>query len=476
MKNLLIKIAEYFCRKAYKYTWNNLNQKQHNYTMTGIVVLACITFISGCYKEKTFPVKADFSIEVIGNKYAVPVKVNITNNTTGAETYTWILTGASPDASTNRDPGTLQYDAKGIYTIKLKAANQYGGMDSMDISIQIDAAIQIGFKLTNNQSYYPDAVVQTLNTTIGATSYNWQFMGGVPASSTNMQPGNVVFSQPGTHLITLTVGNGKETYTKDSTITVLPALVADFTIIWAPADNDMEVPFTAILQNNSISATKYNWVTNGANPGMATVEAPSLVYNTPGTYTVSLTAANDKRAVTVNKTITLFANSNLYQFTAVRLGINTAQNTIGCYFSAVMGKAIKSSEVTALNGSQIDIVYFGLNNAFIYNKFISPDSVQLYTFSAIPNAINTKIINRQENCTCTNLSAAEFDGMSTDAKLQSLNVDQTPAAFAQFDNNVLPRIVLFKTQDGRKGAIKIRQFVNEGAQSYVLCDIKLMKK
>ena len=444
--------------------------------LTGIAGIFFIVAISGCYKEKTFPVKADFSIEVIGNKYSVPVKVIVTNNTTGAETYTWTLTGAKPDASTGRDPGTLQYDANGIYTIKLQAANQYGGKDSMEISIKVDAAIHIGFTVSNTQSYYPDAVVQTLNTTVGATSYNWQFAGGIPVSSTNMQPGNVVFSQPGPHLITLTVGNGKETYKKDTTITVLPVLVADFAVTWAAEDNDLEVPFTAIIQNNSIGATQYNWAASGATPGTANATAPAFVYTTPGTYTISLTAANDKKSVIANKTITLFANSNLYQFTNGHLGTNTAQNTIGCYFSAVLGKVLKSSEVTAQNGNKIDFVYFGLNNTFVYNKFISPDNVQNYTFSPIPNAITTKIINRQENCNCTSLSAAEFDGMSTDAKLQSLSIEQTPSAFSQFDNNVLPRVVLFKTQDGRKGAIKIKQFVNAAQQSYLVCDIKVMKK
>jgi len=44
-----------------------------------------------------------------------------------------------------------------------------------------------------------------------------------------------------------------------------------------------------------------------------------------------------------------------------------------------------------------------------------------------------------------------------------------------FDNSVVPRIVLFQTRDGRKGAIKIKQFVQNGAASYIVADIKVQK-
>ncbi len=441
-----------------------------------IYSLSFMLFFAGCYKEKALPVIADFSIEVAGNDYSVPVKVKITNNTTGAETYNWTMTGANPATSASKEVGTIQYDAAGVYTIKLEAANQYGGRDTISKTLQLDAAIHIDFNVFNTASYYPDATVQINNTTIGATTYEWIFAGGTPSASNQQQPGNIVFSTPGAHLVLLKVGNGRETYTKDTIITVLPDLVNDFAITWAAQDNDMEVPFTATMQNNCTSATDYNWSFAGANPTTSTSATPSVVYNTAGTYTITLTASNDKKSMPLTKTITLLPNSNLYKFTNVHLGINTAQNTIGSYFSSVLRQVIKSSDVTAANGSKIDFAYFGLNNLFTYNKFLSPDSVQHFTFSAIPNAITTKVINKQETCSCgSSMTAAQFDAMTNDAVLQSTTVNQTGAGLAQFDNTTIPRVVLFKTQDGRKGAVKIKQFINAGQQSYIVCDIKVMK-
>lgn len=440
-------------------------------------IILILSVTTGCYKEQKFPVKAAFSIEVSGNDYSVPVRVKITNTTTGAETYSWTITGAEPATSASFDPGTVEYNTPGIYKIKLEAANHYGGSDTASAEIKIDAVIQTGFTVSNSMSWYPDVTLQINNTTTGATGYEWTFAGGMPATSTLQQPGQVVFSTTGQHLIRLTVTNGRETYSKDTTITVLAGLVNDFSIGWAAEDNDMEVPFTAMMQNNAASATAYNWSFPGATPAVSTAANPSVVYNNAGTYSITLTASNDKKSIPLTKTITLLPNSNLYKFSDVHLGINTAQNSIGCYFSSVLGQVLKSSEVTALNGSKIDVAYFGLNSSFTYSKFLSPDSVQTYTFTAIPGAITTKIINRQESCGCgSTMTVAQFDGMTNDALLQATTINQTATGLAQFDNTLVPRVVLFQTQDGRKGAVKVKQYVSDGQQSYIVCDIKVMKQ
>lgn len=441
------------------------------------MLLPLMFLLSGCYQEQVLEVKAHFKAEVVNNNYSVPVLVKINNSTSGAENYAWTMTGAEPSSSSERNPGILQYNNPGTYTIHLEATNQNGGKDSRDTTFTLDAAIRVGFIVNNNASWCPDATVSISNNTIGATTYQWTFPGGTPSSSSLQQPGNVVFSTPGTYTISLKAGNGRVSYTKDTTVTVLPDLTNDFNITWAADDNDMEVPFTAFLKNNSVSATSNNWSCPGGLPSSSIASSPTVNYNSPGTYTISLTAANDKKSLTKSQTITLLPNSNLFRFSNVHLGINTAQNTIGCYFSSSLGKVLLPSEVTETNGSSIDFVYFGFDNTFNYNKFISPNSVQNYTFSAIPHAISTSIINKQESCGCgSSMTTAQFDAMTNDELLQSTNISQTTAGLAEFNGTALPRIVLFQTQDGRKGAIKVKQCVAAGQQSYIVCDIKLMKK
>jgi PKD repeat protein len=439
--------------------------------------LSLSTLLSGCYKEKVLPVKVDFSIEVIDGNYSVPVKIKINNQTTGAETYNWTFTGASPNSSAAKDPGTIEYDSAGVYTIRLDAANPNGGKDSKEMTVNLDPPLRIGFTVINTHSWYPDVSVQIHDSTQGATIYQWTFEGGIPAASTQQQPDNVIFSAPGQHKISLTAGNGRITASKDTVITVLPDIVTDFDITWAAVDDDMEAPFTAILQNNCVSATQYSWSFMGGTPSSSTDSIPTVTYNEAGDYTITLTASNDKKSVALSKTIAVLPNSNLLKFYDVQLGINTAQNTIGSYFSSVLGTVLKSSDVTPDNGNLVDFAYFGLNQTFGYNLFVSPNNVQNYAFTPIPNAVDVQIINSQETCGCSSaMTPAQFDAMSDDALFKTLTITQTPGGAAYFDNSLVPRVVLFATHDGRKGAVKIKQYVAAGQQSYIVCDVKITKE
>jgi len=66
--------------------------------------------------------------------------------------------------------------------------------------------------------------------------------------------------------------------------------------------------------------------------------------------------------------------------------------------------------------------------------------------------------------------------MSNDQLLQSIDIEATPASWMQFDNSTVPKILLFKKSNGIKGAIRIRQFVQDEQQSYIVVDIKVQKE
>jgi hypothetical protein len=75
---------------------------------TGALLLSLfiLLFIAhACYHESTIPVVTDFKVEVTDNNYAVPVILNITNQTSGANWYRWQIDGGSTYSSTQEDPG-----------------------------------------------------------------------------------------------------------------------------------------------------------------------------------------------------------------------------------------------------------------------------------------------------------------------------------------------------------------------------------
>lgn len=433
----------------------------------------------GCSKEEAIPVTTDFSIEVVNNDFSVPVQVKIINLTEGADTYNWSFVGANPSSSTHRNPSTIVYSEAGNYSVKLEASNQDGEVDSKTIEIPINAEIGIGFTADILVDNFPPMEVALTNTTVGANKYNWTFQGGSPSSSSNQHPTTITFNNPGEHTINLEVSNGLETYQTEQTVSVAPHLVADFGYEVAFKDDDLQAPVTLTMVNKSISATNYTWTFTGGTPSTSTDENPIVTFNSPGAYTIELVATNGKETLSASQTITVLPNTNIRVFENIPLGINTAHNgnVIGAFFSTTTRKGYKKEDLTTENGAAIDLVFFGLNQNFTFNKFVSPDEVQTLTFNAIPNAIHTKFINSQESCGCAaSMTIAQFDNITDDTLLDGLTITETTGGLQDFDNTVVPRIVLFETQDGRKGAIKIKEFVVDGVNSYVVVDIKVMKE
>lgn len=462
---------------------NNLQYSVKAYCLLKncLLLTAYCLFAQSCSesREQAIPVISGFEIEVVDNDYSVPVQVRITNTTEGADTYNWIFTGANPSNSTDRNPGTITYSEAGNYSIRLEASNQDQSTDSKEITVPIDAEIIIGFTSDILIDNFPPMEVALTNTTVGTDTFNWTFQDGNPLSSTSQHPNNVIFNDPGEHTITLEVSNGLETYQTEQTLTVAPHLVTAFDYDINFEDDDFQAPVTLTMVNNSISATDYMWTFTGGIPNTSTDENPTVIFNSPGTYTLELEATNGKETLSTSQNITVVSNTNIRIFQDVQLGVNTAHNSnaIGAFFSTTTREVYTKEEVTTDNGVAIDIAFFGLNQNFTFNKFVSPDEVQTLTFDAIPNATHTKFINLQESCGCSaSMSIAEFDAITDDTLLDALTITETTGGLQDFDNSVVPRIVLFETEDGRKGAIKIKDFVVDGVNSYVVVDIKVMKE
>ncbi|WP_326983260.1 PKD domain-containing protein [Chryseobacterium sp. MYb264] len=438
-----------------------------------LIALLVFTF-NACAVEESIPVKADFSIKVVDNDYSVPVKVEITNKSTGAETYEWSFEGATLESSTEKNPLPVTYAHPGAYKIKLKASNKDGNTDSKIVEVKADAAMLVDFEWQMQGSDISPVTLKMIDKSLGATQYLWEFEGGNPSTSTAQNP-DVIFTTPGDHVIKLTISNGLETYSTQKTITVKPAMTIDFNWSVDPIDNDYQAPVLLHLNNLSTNAFSYEWTIVGANPAVSTTASPDINLPAAGTYTIVLKAANDKETKTLQKQVTVLPDANLLSFSDVKLGINSASSTIGCFFSSQLGTVIKQNEVNSANGSAIDFAFFGLNSSFIYNQFLSPDEVQNSGFLAIPNAVHSKIINSQE-MVGTQLSSSGFDALSSGNDFSAINITETNAGKSPFSNAVVPRVILFQTSDGRKGAVRIKAFIANGSDSYILTDIKVQKQ
>lgn len=447
--------------------------------MKKTLLLLLFIAITACYQETSIIVEGDFTASYVNADESVPVIVKIDSEITGADTYEWTFEGGSPSNSNLKNPGEVLYDKQGSYTIKLRATNVDGESKEISKTVVIKDGINIQFIHEIVKSNYSPVEVLLTNTTIGeGLTFKWDFEGGIPVDFTGKTPPNVIFTSPGEHKITLNVSNGFESETQIQTVNVNPYLVSLFSYEPKFEDDDFQSPVTINFTNKSISATNYKWTFEGGNPVTSTEENPTVVFTSVGTHEVTLEASNDKTSQFFKSTITVQPDTNLRILTDVKQGINPAHNnnSIGAMFSTTTRQVYKANEINDQNSGLIDIAFQGLNSNLSYNKFISPDQVSNYGFLALKNAQSTIFINSQNLCNCgLNFTESQFDAMVNDTPIKSLNISYSAAGEQQF-GFTYPRIILFKTQDGRKGAIKIKDMVKNGTSSYILCDIKVQKQ
>ena len=125
---------------------------------------------------------------------------------------------------------------------------------------------------------------------IGATSWSWDF--GDTGTSTQQSPVHT-YNSPGTYTVSLTAtnSNGSDTETKTGYITVsaLQPPAAGFSASATSIYTGQSVTFTDQSTNNP---TSWSWTFEGGTPSASTTQNPTVTYNTPGTYDVSLIATN----------------------------------------------------------------------------------------------------------------------------------------------------------------------------------------
>ena len=444
-----------------------------------IVLIAGIFLcLLGCRKEVDVPLNVDFEYSVIDSNYNIPARISFSNKTSGALFYKWTFPDGDPGESNYKNPGYITFNKPGPVTIKLEAWNDYERSEKT-IQIILDTVPEADFSALPRVNNISPVDWDFNFTGRGASRFKWNFENGSILTSTERNPPPVRYTIPGTYRVLLEIFNERNRTDSISKLIVIRLpLSVSFDIMPSFEDDDFEVPFTAKLDNHTTSAVTHQWSVTGNNGTInsPTDSIPTLQINTPGTYTITYTAGNGKQTETVSKSITVYPNSRLRSFQNIRLGINSAQASTGSFFSTYLRKVISRDDVNSSNGPLIDICYFGLSSGFTFNKFISPTEADQWTFQPIPGAQPSIIINKQESCGCgTNVTPAQFDAISSGSFFDAVPVVQTVPGMMEFDNSLLPRVVLFKNAAGKKGAIKITGFVADNVNSYIICDIKIQK-
>lgn len=227
---------------------------------------------------------------------------NSTNNPT---TWTWYFPGGVPATFVGQTPPPVCYATAGTYTVSLVVTNG-NGQDSLGITnyITVSTCVQptADFSANNTTICSGDCVTFT-DLSTNATSWQWYFPGGTPATSTQQNP-VICYNTPGTYTVSLVAKNGpmQDSIAKVAYITVqscnLPQVF--FTVNQTEICDSMCISFTDQSTNNP---TSWQWFFQGGTPAASNLQNPAnICYNDTGTFSVTLIATNQFGSTTLTKT------------------------------------------------------------------------------------------------------------------------------------------------------------------------------
>lgn len=448
-----------------------MNTIHRPYRAVLLFMLTCL--VSSCLKETAVPIESAFTIEASEDKTS-PVTIQLKNESYGADEYEWTFEGGQPSSSTDKSPGKVVFTQAGEHKITLRVWNAVEEKMSQQ-TLRVDSAMTIDFDFTVAINDIAPGTVSIINKSKGGSQYEWTFEGGIPSKSNQQHPGAITFADGGEHKIHLRVFNGSKYEERTKTLTLQPPMQADFSYAPLPVDQDWEAPLTLKTTNLTTGGLSYRWVCAGANVQSPESATTTIRFEHPGTYTVQMTAANGKEEKVVEKSIVIKPNSGIIKQNDIKLGINEAKNSVGCFYSAKEGGVLTSNKIVEKQcGEWIDFGFFALNSSFNYCYFFAPNQAKANSFPKIDNAQDATFINNPSSMGI-NITNAIFDNIKRSSDMNQITkwseTNQT-----SFNKTSTPHFVLVRTADGRRGIIRIKEFVKDGSQSYIVADVKLEKR
>ncbi len=257
-------------------------------------------FSTGILYSQTL--NADFTASKTSVCEGESITFTSTSTGSGITTYTWNF--GNGETSNTQNP-VYTYPSAGTYTVTLAIQNGVGQADAEVKSgfITVNAAPDPKFTVSGSSCTIPIDITYTNTTSpLAGNTYAWNFGNGTNATSA--QPSPVNYTSAGAYTVTLKATNTATGCSKTYTHTInISNFQADFTTPTTVCAGSA-VQFT---DNSSAGANVWLW--NAGASGTSSLQNPTFVFQTPGTYTVSLSSMNSISGcnATVSKTVQVIA-------------------------------------------------------------------------------------------------------------------------------------------------------------------------
>jgi gliding motility-associated-like protein len=302
-----------------------------------------------------------------GGTSCAGIPLSFTNTSTGTiagTTYTWNF--GDGQTATGPNPSHT-YLFGGTYTVTLTVSNAAGCTSTATQTVNaleipnVFATGDDGDGNTTNCLLPGDPTTsQTVdfsNFTTGAVSYHWDFGDGTTSTAEN--PSHL-YTSYGTYNVVLTA-TGPNGCTASQTIPVVfeRFVSASLTLDITEYSGCLPHPLTT-LQNLSVNATQFVWNFGDGTPPIVTNSAvpPSHIYNTPGNYTISLSASNSCNSANATISPIVIVGPPVANF--------TPSVTTGC---APQGVSFTN---TSTGASPANNYQWNMGNGNVYNNVVNP--------------------------------------------------------------------------------------------------------
>lgn len=232
---------------------------------------------------------ADFDYDII--EPCVQGEVEFEDISGGSPTsWFWTFEGGNPSTSTDENP-VVTYNSVGTYDVTLEVENSFG-----DDEITISDVIEIQDLPDPDFFTLPSGLTMTFeNITPGGTNntYFWNFGDGNTSSMFNPVH---TYNDAGIYDVNLEAFNACGTEFIVIPVSVYDDPFADFTANNTLGCTPMSVTYDD-LSTGLIDS--WNWTFEGGTPATSTLENPTIVYNTEGTYDVTLEVTNQEGTSTL---------------------------------------------------------------------------------------------------------------------------------------------------------------------------------
>ncbi len=238
------------------------------------------------YITVTEPPVAAFSASPTSG--VVALTVDFTDESTGSITsWSWDFDNDGTPDSALQHPSYI-YNTAGTYTVSLTVTGPGGSTTETKIDhITVWEPPGAAFSGTPTTGGVGLIVSFTDESTGDITSWSWDFDNDGTPDSTEQHP-SYTYGAAGTYTVSLTVTGpgGSDTETKTDYITVYDAPLAAFSANPTSGLVALSVDFT---DESTGAITSWSWDFDNDGTPDSILQHPSHIYNTAGTYTVSLT-------------------------------------------------------------------------------------------------------------------------------------------------------------------------------------------